>query len=239
MDVSASAIAELNDKRKFDDAAASYKQMRDDSNGPILDAAFHFQGFLAYSMSGGPVEVAEWWLKACPDYDKLMEADLWRDTARQIMRQKWPRPRREEAYEQARSLLENAASTHADLAEADETPYQSRAMAHYLADISSLARLNYVQGEYGSAYDKIAAVIEDLNEMQNAISTPHPEVTTYLRNAAFDGLRAATQLHLHRSAAYYAKFVTTLDPSGKKRWAAKAIRHGGRPGLAVVERFFR
>jgi hypothetical protein len=252
MDVSASAIAELNDKRKFAAAADTYEQICRDSSRPIIDAAFHFQGHLAHSMIGGPVEIVRWRLKACPDYDTLMEADLWRDTARQIMREKWPRHQRADKHKEAYTLLANAAQVHATLSLPDgfnqggnswwplpeDDALRLTARAHYWADMASLARLNYIQKQPRIAHRQLLEAVDELGTLDILENSPS-ETETYLRNAAFDGLRTATRLRLHADIANFVEFIVMLEPSWKKRWAAGAICYGGRPALAVVERFFR
>jgi hypothetical protein len=200
-------LAGYNNQRHFKYTTKVY-----DSIKMATDAHIHYQAALAFMMLGQSADEPVKRLKQCPNYTEIMEGDLYRDTALQLIRQGGD-------LERAQRLLNQAFERH------------GRDKQRYAIDLQAQSRLQEARGETGPAYRTIQEAVDILWNNANTINP------TWLANTAFHATRISVKMKQRRYAQLMAHFVAQHDASWRKRWAARLMAYlPGEVGVRIVNK---
>lgn len=190
-------LKDLNSKRRFKAALLLYAR-RNQNNSEETDAHMHYQAALAALMLGEVITFIKARLNACPNYTSEMRGDLKRDIALSLVRHGG-------SLNDALGLIDQAMRLH------------EGSTVRLAVDNQAFARILEAQGDDVDAYNVIRQALDQL------LRTSEPVSATFLANTAFHAVRLAVK-NSYRARAHKAlEIVIELDPSWKKRWAARAM----------------
>lgn len=213
-EVTSQLLTEYNNERMFSTALNLYA-IRDTGRSDENHVAVHYQAIVAGLMLNRDVDAFIARLRSCADYDSIVEGDLCRDLALNLIRKR-------KNLDDAQALIGKAMRNHHDDPE------------RQAVDLQVQGRLEEARGHSSEAYTVLCHALDA------HIVSPQPRNLTWLANTAFHTLRLAVETD-NRSSRYAhraLRIVTYNDASWRKRLAVRVMYYlPGTSGVRLVERF--